>query len=96
MACNTSEGSRKPAPPPILGKNRKERKWKKSRLGRQNKHKTTPQPPLAQGLNLRLNALANTIFYGEQFKFNDKAIIELELVVTKCSVCKCVTLSCEQ
>ena len=55
-----------------------------------------PHPPLAQGLNLPLNALANTIFYGKQFKFNDKAIIELELVVTKCNVCKCVTLSCEQ
>ena len=50
----------------------------------------TKLPPLAQGLNLPLNTLTNTIFYGKQFKFNDKAIIELELVVTKCSICKCL------
>ena len=34
--------------------------------------------------------LTNTVFFGKQFKFNDKAIIEIELVVTKCSVCKCL------
>ena len=44
--------------------------------------------PLAQGLNLPMSTLTTPFSYGKQFKFNDKAIIELELVVTECSVCK--------
>ena len=42
MACNTSEGSREPAPRPIKGKKGKELRRKKSRQGKQNK--TTPSP----------------------------------------------------
>ena len=30
------------------------------------------------------------IFCSSQFKLNDKAIIKIEMVVTKCSVCKCL------
>ena len=52
-----------------------------------------PPPPFSSKSESATECLANTIFYGKQFKFNDKAIIELELVVTKCSVCKCVALS---
>ena len=87
MACNTSEGSREPAPLRLF------RVKKENAEGRKacRASKTKPPLPLAQGLNPPLNTLTNTIFfYGKQFKFNDKAIIELELVVTKCSICKCL------
>ena len=82
VACNTTGRSRG-------GVQGKECRSKKGRQSKQNK--TTPPPLLAHGLNLPLlNTLTNTIFFGKQFKFNDKAIIELELVVTKCSICKCL------
>ena len=81
MACNTSERSREPAPP------QKELRWKKSRQGKQNK--TTP-PPSSRSETATEYAYKHYLFYGKQFKFNDKAIIEIELVVTKCSVCKCL------
>ena len=78
------------------------RHWQINGRGPRKKHKgkmpaeqakQNYPPPLhllVQGLNLPVNTLTNTIFYGKQFKFNDKAIIELELVVTKCSICKCL------
>ena len=87
MACNTSEGPREPAsPPPFRVKKEKNSEGRKA--GRASK--TKPPLPLAQGLKLPLNTLTNTIFLCKQFKFNDRAINEIELVVTKCSVCKCL------
>ena len=87
MTCNTSEGSREPAPPPIKGEKRKELRRKKSRQGKQNK--TTP-PPSSRSETATEYAYKHFFFYGKQFKFSDKAIIEIELVVTKWSVCKCL------
>ena len=86
MACNTSEGSRVPAPPPPPFRVKKEKNSEGRKAGRASKQ--NHPSPLAQGLKPPLNMLTNTIFYGKQLKFNDKAIIEIELVVTKCSVCK--------
>ena len=70
-------------PPPFWGKKRKELRRKKSQQGKQNK--TTP-PPGSRSETATEYAYKH--YY--QFKFNDKAIIEIELVVTKCSVCKCL------
>ena len=58
MTCNTSEGSREPAPPPIKGKKEKNSEGRKA--GRASKTKLPL--PLAQGLKLPLNTLTNTIF----------------------------------
>ena len=74
--------------PPHLGKKRKELRRKKSQQGKQNK--TTP-PPWLKVWSCHWIRLQTLFFYGKQFKFNDKAIIKIELVVTKCSVCKCLT-----
>ena len=73
--------------PPLRIKKEKNSEGRKA--GRASKTKLPL--PLAQGLKPPLNTLTNTIFYGKQFKFNEKGIIEIELVVTKCSVCKCLT-----
>ena len=92
MVCNTSEGSREPALPPPLPpapfRVKKEKNSEGRKAGRASK--TNHPFPLAEGLKPPLNTLTNTIFYGKQFKFNDEVIIEIELVVTKCSVCKCL------
>ena len=49
-----------------------------------------PLPPSSRSETAPEYAYKHYFFYGKQFKFNDKAIIEIERVVTKCSVCKCL------
>ena len=95
MTCNTSGRSRggvHGACPPMLGKKKKktEKNAEGRKAGQASKPKPSPSPSLAQGQKLPLNTLTSTILYGKQFKCNDKAIVELEVVVTKCSVYKCL------
>ena len=89
MACNTSEVSREPAPPPPPFMVRKEKNSEGRKAGRASKTKP-PLPPSSRSETA--TEYAYTIFYGKQFNFNDKAIIiiEIELVVTKCSVHTCL------
>ena len=87
MACNTSEGSREPAPPPPFRV-----KKEKNSEGRKASRASKTKPPLPPGSRSETATeyVYKHFFYGKQFQFNDKAIIETELVVTKCSVCKCL------
>ena len=71
--------------PPFRVKKEKNSEGRKA--GRASKTKP-PLPPSSRSETA--TEYAYTIFYGKQFKINDKAIIEIELVVTKCSVHKCL------
>ena len=89
MACNTSEGSREPAPPPppIQGKKRKELRRKKSRQGKQNK--TTP-PPSSRSETATEYAYKHYFFMATNSSSMIKQLLKLNWLSQKCSVCMCL------